>query len=136
MTKHIDNEISSQNEESSQGEFHKEITDSLNTIWQELPLALRETNQMLPDILKTSKQAGRYMPIVFFGFIKDIVEYHHEQKMTQLAKKSYKMRKRLTRLQKERLEFDKFALSRGEIPDHIFQQVQECQELEERKASL
>ena len=136
MTKYIDNETSSQNEESSQGEFHKGITEPMIGLLKKYPLALKEANQMLPDILKTSEQAGSYMPIVFFDSIMDIIEYYHCREMVQLSKKAYKLDKMHYRLRKERFEFNKLALSRGEIPDHIFQHVQELQKSEEQEASL
>ena len=136
MTKYIDNETSSQNEESSQGEFHKGITEPMIGLLKKYPLALKEANQMLPDILKTSEQAGSYMPIVFFDSIMDIIEYYHCREMVQLSKKAYKLDKMHYRLRKERFEFNKLALSRGEIPDQFFQHVQELQKSEEQETSL
>ena len=132
----INNNTSSQKEENTISELHKAVLKPLQGLWEKYPLALRETNQMLPDIVKTSEQAGSYMPVVFVSFMLDIIQYYHCQEMVQLSKKAYKLDKRLYRLQKERHEFNKLAISRGEIPDHIFQQVQECQKSEEQEVAL
>lgn len=132
----IENNTSRQEEENTIEELHEVVLKPLKNLWEEYPLALRETNQMLPDILKTSEQAGSYKPVVLVSFMVDIIKYYHCQKMVQLSKKEYKLNKRLYRLQKENHEFNKLSLSRGAIPDHIFQQVQELQKSEEQEASL
>lgn len=131
-----ENKINSENTESVLAELQVRYIESMREFWYECPLALKEIHQLLPDILKTSEQAGICQPVVLAGFISDINQYYYNQKMTQLSKKAYKLHKRKNRMLKERLEFNKLALSRGEIPDHIFQQVQECQKLEKQEASL
>ena len=131
-----ENKINSENTESVLAELQVRYLESMREFWYECPLALKEIHQLLPDILKTSEQAGICQPVVLAGFISDINQYYYNQKMTQLSKKAYKLHKRKNRMLKERLEFNKLALSRGEIPDHIFQQVQECQKLEKQEASL
>lgn len=132
----IENNTSSQEKESIRAELHEAVLKPLQGLWEKYPLAWKETKQMLPDIVKTSEQAGIYMPVVFVSFLMDIIQYYHCQEMLQLSKKEFKLRKSHTRLMKEKHEFNKLAISKGEIPDHIFQQVQECQKLEEQEASL
>lgn len=132
----IENNTSSQEKESIRAELHEAVLKSLQGLWEKYPLAWKETKQMLPDIVKTSEQAGIYMPVVFVSFLMDIIQYYHCQEMVQLSKKAYKLNKKLYRLRKERHEFNKLAISRGEIPDHIFQQVQECQKSEEQEVAI
>lgn len=132
----IENNTSSQEKESIRAELHEAVLKPLQGLWEKYPLAWREINQMLPDIVKTSEQAGIYMPVVFVSFLMDIIQYYHCQEMVQLSKKAYKLNKKLYRLRKERHEFNKLAISRGEIPDHIFQQVQECQKSEEQEVAI
>lgn len=131
----IENNTSSQKEESFM-ELHEAVLKPLQGLWEKYPLAWKETKQMLPDIVKTSEQAGIYMPVVFVSFLMDIIQYYHCQEMVQLSKKAYKLNKKLYWLRKERHEFNKLAISRGEIPDHIFQQVQECQKSEEQEVAI
>lgn len=132
----IENNTSSQEKESIRAELHEAVLKPLQGLWEKYPLAWKETKQMLPDIVKTSEQAGIYMPVVFVSFLMDIIQYYHCQEMVQLSKKAYKLDKKLYRLRKERHEFNKLALSRGEIPDHIFQQVQECQKSVEQEVAI
>lgn len=132
----IENNTSSQEKESIRAELHEAVLKPLQGLWEKYPLAWRETKQMLPDIVKTSEQAGIYMPVVFVSFLMDIIQYYHCQEMVQLSKKAHKLDKKLYRLRKERHEFNKLALSRGEIPDHIFQQVQECQKSVEQEVAI
>lgn len=132
----IENNTSSQEKESIRAELHEAVLKPLQGLWEKYPLAWKETKQMLPDIVKTSEQAGIYMPVVFVSFLMDIIQYYHCQEMVQLSKKAYKLNKKLYRLRKENHEFNKLSISRGAIPDHIFQQVQELRKSEEQEASL
>lgn len=116
--------------------IQKSYLDSVMIFLKENPLAAKEIKEVLPDLQRTSEQVGIYKPIVIMGFIGDMIEFYHNQKMLQLSKKEFKLRKSRTRLLKENHEFNKLALSRGEIPDHIFQHVQELQKSEEQEASL
>lgn len=131
----IENNTSSQKEESFM-ELQERFLETMKRVLKDNPLVLEEISSLWPEIVKTSEQAGVYQPLVLTSFIVDILEYYHSLKMTQLSKKAYKLRKSLSRQLKERHEFNKLSLSRGAIPDHIFQHVQECQELEELEASL
>lgn len=131
----IENNTSSQKEESFM-ELQERFIETIKRVLKDNPFAWREIKQMLPDIVKTSEQAGRYMPVVFLSFLRDIILYYHCQERVQLSKKAHKLDKKLYRLRKERHEFNKLALSRGEIPDHIFQKVQECQKSEEQEVAI
>ena len=107
----IENNTSSQEKESIRAELHEAVLKPLQGLWEKYPLAWKETKQMLPDIVKTSEQAGIYMPVVFVSFLMDIIQYYHCQEMVQLSKKAYKLNKKLYRLRKERHEFNKLSLS-------------------------
>lgn len=116
--------------------IQKSYLDSVMIFLKENPLAAKEIKEVLPDLQRTSEQVGIYKPIIIMGFMGDMIEFYHNQKMLQLSKKEFKLRKSHTRLLKEKHEFNKLAISKGEIPDHLFQQVQELQKSEEQEASL
>ena len=93
-----ENKINSENTESVLAELQVRYLESMREFWYECPLALKEIHQLLPDILKTSEQAGICQPVVLAGFISDINQYYYNQKMTQLSKKAYKLHKRKNRM--------------------------------------